>query len=69
MDKLQRAKGGIRKFLKFGRSSTEEDGKESSSQVSTSVDTEPPSQTVPEEQTIAESSGTLASREKSFADE
>lgn len=66
MGKLQR---GVQKFFKSGRPASEEVREESFNQASTSVNTEPFSQTVPEGQTKAELSGTLASREESFANE
>jgi hypothetical protein len=68
MDKLQRAKGGIRKFLKSGRSSNEEDGKESSSQASISVDTKLERQNAGEvASTAAKSSQELAYEKREMA--
>jgi hypothetical protein len=65
MSKLQRANDKIRNLFKSGGSLSEDDGKESSIRASISVNTEPTSQV----DTEAKSSNSLASREKSFADE
>jgi hypothetical protein len=69
MGKVKRSIAGIQKLLKSGRPLSEEVGGESSIQATSSGITEPLSQTVPEVDTGAELSRTLASREEEFADE
>lgn len=66
---MGKVKRGIQKFFKSERTLSEEVEGEPSIQAASSGTTETPSQTVPEVDTGAKSSGTLTSREESFAKE